>query len=88
MVKDMKTDFPWMNRDVVIYAFKIYKEKIDAPPDNEEYTAADGNAVNDVVPKLQQKKSGRPVGSTLLNKFKKMLQLGRALTRLRSVITV
>ena len=71
IVKDMKTDFPWMNRDVVNYAFKIYKEKMDAPSDNEECAAADGNAANDVVPELQQKKSGRPVGSTLQNKFKK-----------------
>ena len=70
IVKDMKTDFPWMNRDVVNYAFKMYKEKMDAPSDNEDGAAADGNAVNDVV-ELQQKKSGRPVGSTLLNKLKK-----------------
>ena len=68
IVNDMKTDFPWMNRDVVNYAFKTYKERMEAPADSEGRTAA---SENDVVAAPQQKKSGRPVGSTLLNKFKK-----------------
>ena len=88
----MKTDFPWMNRDVVNYAFKIYKQKMNKPDsgtsDNEERTSASENNENDLLAAPSQKKGGRPFGTTLINKLKKRLRLVYVLTRLPSSITI
>ena len=59
IVKDMKTDFPWMNRDVVNYAFKKYQNEKRKTSGSENIDAP------------SQKKGGRPVGTTLENKLKK-----------------
>jgi len=92
IVKDMETDFPWMNRGVVNYAFKIYKEKMNTPDsgtaDNEGRTSASENTENDLVAATSQKKCGLPVGTTLINKLKKRLRLVYVLTRLPSSIKI
>ena len=75
IVNDMKTDFPWMNRDVVNYAFKLYKGKMTsdntATEGNTGSTSGSGDTPNDDAASSERKKVGRPVGTTKVNKFKK-----------------
>ena len=52
-----------------------------APADNEGRTPASEKSAKELFASLPQKKSGRPVGSTLLNKFKKTLQLDYVLMK-------
>ena len=64
IVKDMKTDFPWMNRDVVNYAFKKYQNE-------KRKTSGSEDIDNNLVAAPTQKKGSRPVGTTMVNKLKK-----------------
>ena len=74
IVKDMKSDYPWLNRHVVDYAFQMHQKKVDNSESN-------SNAVEDNVLSLSgsdtnsgsasRKKGGRPSGTTDDEKVKK-----------------
>ena len=71
IVNDMKADFPWMNRDVVNYAFKVYKGKMAESAAASDADSRTASGSGDTVASSKPKKAGRPVGSTKINKFKK-----------------
>ena len=77
IVKEMKTDFPWMNRDIVNYALKVYiqkrKNNCTENVDEEEKAPSTDSTVVNLEP--DQNKGGRPVGTTASNKLQKDVKI-------------